>query len=202
MIRREDLLALPGASLLANGPGEFPSARFDTRALTRGDLFVALTGATRDGHEFIAAAAAAGAGGMLVSNPPTQTPAGVTVIQIPDTLAGPQRLAAAARQRFTGPVVAITGSVGKTTTKAMTAAVLAARHRPYANEASFNNHIGVPLTLLGVDEAHTHAISEIGTNHRGEITALAGLVDPDLAVVTTIGYAHLGNFTSREDLAV
>ncbi len=201
MIRLEDLLALPGATLLTAGPATFGNVKFDTRTLTPGDLFVALTGAARDGHAFITSAVHAGAAGVLVAMAPAQALPGVTVVQVPDTLVGLQQLAAAARQRFAGPVISITGSVGKTTTKAMTAAVLAAGHRPYANEASFNNHIGVPLTLLGINGAHSHAVSEIGTNHRGEIAALAALVDPDLAVVTTVGYAHLGNFSSREDLA-
>jgi len=199
MIALNDLRELPGGTVRQLGGERFEDVRFDSRALRPGDLFVALRG-SRDGHDFIPDAIDRGAAGLLVSRP-VLAPEGISVVEVPDTLIALQDLAAAARQRFAGPVIAITGSVGKTTTKAMTSAVLRANHDAYANEASFNNHIGVPLTLLGIAPHHTHVVSEIGTNHPGEIDALAHLVDPDIAALTTVGYAHIGNFTSRKELA-
>lgn len=200
MIQLDDLRALPDAVIRQEGRSVFGRAVTDTRTLADGDLFFALSGA-RDGHAFIHDAIAKGAAGVVVSDPKTGVADGLTVIAVPDTLAALQQLGAAHRQRSGAEVVAVTGSVGKTTTKTLIAAVLRAEHDVFANEASYNNHIGVPLTLLGIEDHHTHVVSEVGTNHRGEIEALAQLIDPDVAVLTTIGYAHIGNFASRDELA-
>ena len=202
----DDLLTT-GARVVASRRREFARASVDTRDLQGGELFVAIAGPTRDGHDFVSAAVAAGATGVMVSRgaaelAPTAGLADVTVVEVPDPLVALQRAAAAARQRSDAQVTAITGSVGKTTTKAFTAHVLAAGSvSVLSNEASFNNELGVPLTLSRIRPEHRSAVVEIGTDHPGEIAHLAGLVDPDIAVVTGIGSAHLGNFDDRDELA-
>jgi UDP-N-acetylmuramoyl-tripeptide--D-alanyl-D-alanine ligase len=167
----------------------------DTRSLVPGDLFVALQDA-RDGHDFVAEAFAKGAAAALVSR---AMPGPVFVV--PDTLAGLTRLAAAARARSRAKIVAVTGSVGKTTTKEMLRVVLGAFGRVHAAEASFNNHIGVPLTLARLARETDFAVFEIGMNHPGEIAPLTRLVRPDVAIVTCVDRAHLGLMGSEAAIA-
>jgi len=164
-----------------------------------GDLFVALIGA-RDGHDFVDAAIAAGATGVVVSREVT-APEGVDVYLVDDTLEAMRTLAREVRRRSGADVIAITGSVGKTTTKDVLAHVLSTLGRnTLSSPKSFNNHLGVPLTLLMLDD-QDDLVAEVGTNHPGEIADLAALISPRAAMVTNIGHAHLGNFTSREALA-
>lgn len=164
-----------------------------------GDLFVALIGA-RDGHEFVDAAIAAGATGIVVSAD-VAVPPDVEVYRVADTLDALRTLALAVRGESATDVLAITGSVGKTTTKDVLAHVLSKLGRDtLSSPKSFNNHLGVPLTLLMLD-GQDDLVAEVGTNHPGEIADLSGLVRPRAALVTTIGHAHLGNFASREALA-
>ena len=211
MIQVDDVLAaVEGAELVRRATGgdagRFGRASVDTRDITGGELFVAIPGPTRDGHDFAAAAVRAGATGVLISRSLADTPelAGLdaTVIRVPDTLVALQQAAAQARRRSTASVVAVTGSAGKTTAKTLIAQVLQAKFEVLANKASFNNHLGVPLTLTQIEPAQTHVISEIGTNHPGEIGHLSGLVAPDVSVVTNVGFAHLGNFAGQPELAV
>jgi UDP-N-acetylmuramoyl-tripeptide--D-alanyl-D-alanine ligase len=159
---------------------------FDTRTLAPGDLFVALSDA-RDGHEFVAEALAKGAAGALVSKP-VDGP----FLLVEDTLAGLRRLAAAGRARSGAKIIAVTGSVGKTTTKEMLRRMLSGFGAVHAAAASFNNHIGVPLTLACLPADADLGVFEIGMNHPGEIAPLAGLVRPDVAIVTAIARAHIG----------
>jgi UDP-N-acetylmuramoyl-tripeptide--D-alanyl-D-alanine ligase len=170
-----------------------------------------VAGSERDGHDFIGAAIQAGATGLVISrelaelNDPAEgldlDLSAVTVIWVPDTLIALQQTAATVRRRSSALVVAVTGSAGKTTAKTLITEVLASKYPVLSNLASFNNHLGVPLTLTGIEPAHSHIVSEIGTNHRGEIAHLSTLVVPDIAVITNVGFAHLGNFTSRAELA-
>jgi UDP-N-acetylmuramoyl-tripeptide--D-alanyl-D-alanine ligase len=190
--------AVPQAVIHRPGPKRFSRAGIDTRDLAGGELFFAVSGA-RDGHDFLAAAVLAGAGGVVVSRELTagewdSVPPGIAVIQVPDTLIALQQTAAIVRRRCGAAVIAITGSAGKTTAKTLIAEVLAGTTTVLANAASFNNHLGVPLTLTGIQPEHTHVVSEIGTNQPGEIAQLTALVEPDVAVVTNVGFAHLGNF--------
>lgn len=197
------LAAVPEAVVLRSGPSRFSRASVDTRDLTGGELFVAVAGA-RDGHDFAAAAARAGAAGVLVSRalPELNGPElDLTVIQVPDPLQALQRTAAEVRRRSTAAVIAITGSAGKTTAKTLVAQVLGAKFEVLSNRASFNNHLGVPLTLTGIGPEFSHVVAEIGTNHRGEIAHLAALVDPEVSVITNVGFAHLGNFADQRELA-
>ncbi len=167
----------------------------DTRTVKPGDLFVALQGA-RDGHDFVAAALEKGAAGALVSR---DMPGHVLVVE--DTLAALGRLGAAARARSAAKIVAVTGSVGKTTTKEMLRRCLGGFDAVHAAEASFNNHIGVPLTLARMPRDADFAVFEIGMNHPGEIAPLVGLVRPHVAIITCVDRAHLGLMGSEEAIA-
>lgn len=170
----------------------------DTRALQPGDLFVALAGERFDAHDFLAEAAAKGAVGALVSRP---VDALIAQLVVPDTLAALQRYAASWRRHFGGPVIGVTGSNGKTTTKQLLAAVFAARGPVLYTEGNLNNHIGVPLTLCRLRREHRTAVIEMGANHAGEIAALARLARPGVGIVTQAGDAHLEGFGSREGVA-
>ncbi|MBT0771324.1 UDP-N-acetylmuramoyl-tripeptide--D-alanyl-D-alanine ligase [Kineosporia sp. J2-2] len=206
MIQVGDVLEAVGdAEVVRRGAEQFGRASVDTREITGGELFVAIPGPTRDGHDFAAAAVRAGATGVLISRALADVPGlealDATVIRVPDTLIALQDASARARRRSSASVVAVTGSAGKTTAKTLIAQVLQAKFEILANKASFNNHLGVPLTLTQIEPAHTQVISEIGTNHPGEIGHLAGLVGPDVSVVTNVGFAHLGNFADQQALA-
>ncbi|GAN79179.1 UDP-N-acetylmuramoyl-tripeptide--D-alanyl-D-alanine ligase [Acidocella aminolytica] len=167
----------------------------DTRTLKAGDLFVALSGA-RDGHEFVAEAFAKGAAAALVSRPVSGQ-----AIMVPDVLKALETLGQAARVRSGAKAVAVTGSVGKTTVKEMLRRTLSAFGKVHAAEASFNNHIGVPLTLARMPQETEFGIFEIGMNHPGEIAPLAALVRPDVAIVTCVDRAHLGLMGSELAIA-
>ncbi|PZX16264.1 UDP-N-acetylmuramoyl-tripeptide--D-alanyl-D-alanine ligase [Palleronia aestuarii] len=172
----------------------------DTRTLAPGDLFVALT-AERDGHDFVADAFARGAAAALVARVPNGVDDDAPLLLVDDVLAGLGQMASDARSRFGGKVLAITGSVGKTTTKDMARVALSGQMRVHAAEASYNNHWGVPLTLARLDPDAQVAVIEIGMNHPGEIAPLARLARPDVALVTTIAPAHLEAFASVEEIA-
>lgn len=165
----------------------------DTRTLQPGDLFVALQ-AARDGHDFVADAFAKGAAAALVSR---DIPGGFCLV-VDDTLAALGRIAAFARARGTAKLVAVTGSVGKTTTKEMLRKTLGGFGAVHAAEASFNNHIGVPLTLARMPRDVPFAVLEIGMNHAGEILPLAKLAQADAAIITTIERSHIGLMGSIE----
>jgi UDP-N-acetylmuramoyl-tripeptide--D-alanyl-D-alanine ligase len=173
----------------------------DTRSVAAGDLFVALHGENRDGHLFVADALRAGAGGALVDRDPPGAPADAPLLRVTDTLAGLTAIGAAARARFTGRVVAVTGSVGKTTTKEMLRRILAAAGPTHAAVASYNNHWGVPLTLARLAADAAFCVAEIGMNHPGEIAPLARLAQPHVAVITNIAPVHLGHMGSLEAIA-
>jgi len=170
----------------------------DTRAVQPGDLFVALKGDRFDAHDFVAEAAAKGAVGALVSHP---VGAAIAQLVVADTLLGLQQLAQSWRADFDLPLIGITGSNGKTTTKQLLAAVFAARGPVLATEGNLNNHIGVPLTLLKLRAEHRTAVVEMGASSAGEIALLASLARPGVGVVTQAGDAHLEGFGSREGVA-
>lgn len=172
----------------------------DTRSLAPGDLFVALS-AARDGHDFVAEALAQGAAAALVSRIPEGVAPDAPLLVVPDVLDGLRGLAAAARARFRGRVVAVTGSVGKTGTKEMLRTALGACGRTHAAEKSFNNHWGVPLTLARMPADADFAVIEIGMNAPGEIAPLARLARPDVALVTTVAAVHLAAFRDLRGIA-
>lgn len=164
-----------------------------------GMLFVPLI-AARDGHDFIAPALAAGAEGTLCSRVPEKLEEGKFYIQVPDTRLAYKALAAWYRAQFHIPFVQITGSVGKTTTKEMIAAVLSEHEKVLWTEGNFNNDIGVPKTLLRLSPEHRAAVIETGMNHFGEIRYLGEMERPDIAVISNVGDAHIENLGSREGI--
>jgi UDP-N-acetylmuramoyl-tripeptide--D-alanyl-D-alanine ligase len=177
----------------------FTAVVTDSRADCRGALFVALKGDRFDGHDYLPAALAAGAAGVCVEADRLaglKLPADLPVLAVDDTLAAYQRLATAHRRRLAAglKVIALTGSSGKTSTKEILRAILVAAHGPeavLATEANTNNHVGVPQNLLRLNEKHRLAIIEMGTNHPGEMAVLSRIAEPDLAVIVSIGRAHL-----------
>src|SRR5437773_3424366 len=174
----------------------------DSRRLKRGELFVALRGENFDGHNFVEAAAKAGAAGAIVeSNWKGTLPETFALIRTEDALQAYQKLAANYRKSLSLNVVAITGSNGKTSTKDFAAAVLARRFQVTKTEGNFNNQVGLPRTILEATSRDEVAIWEIGMNHPGEVAALAKLAEPDVAIITNIGVAHIEFMGSREAVA-
>jgi UDP-N-acetylmuramoyl-tripeptide--D-alanyl-D-alanine ligase len=176
----------------------------DSRAVAAGDLFVALRGDRFDGHAYCADAQAAGAVCALVDVPgAAYVPANLPLVVVNDTLKGLGQLARAWRSRFSIPLVALTGSSGKTTVKEMLAAILnvVAPGAVLATRGNLNNEIGVPLTLLDLRETHRCAVIEMGMNHAGEISRLTAMARPDVALVNNAGHAHVGMLGSVEAVA-
>lgn len=173
----------------------------DSRHLERGQCFVALKTAKRDGHDFLAAASAAGAAAALVSAPDPKLD--LPQLVVADPLAAFQAIAAAHRRAFAGPVIGVTGSAGKTSTKELLALLLSsAPGDVLATQGNLNNYLGVPLTLTRLDPArHKFAVIEAGIGAPGEMSALAGMIRPDHAIVTFIGPAHLTALGSLEGVA-
>ena len=170
----------------------------DSRTLAVGEAFFAIRGHRLDGHEFLADAASRGAGCLVVHALPDDIPAGVPLVMVEDTTVALGRLAAMHRARFAIPLVAVTGSNGKTTTKEMIAGVLAVRWRTHRPRSSFNNQWGLPLTLFAIGPDHQAAVVEIGANQPGEIAYLAGIAHPTIAVVTTVAAVHTEFFRSLD----
>ena len=174
----------------------------DSRTLKRGELFVALRGENFDGHNFVESAAKAGAAGAIVDSTwKGKVPENFALILAEDSLQAYQKLAASYRRSLSLKVVAITGSNGKTSTKDFAAAVLARRFRVTKTEGNFNNHVGLPRTILEATSQDEVAVWEIGMNHPGEVAALAKLAAPDVAILTNIGVAHIEFMGSRETIA-
>ena len=193
-----ELAAAAGGRLF--GEGTAAAVTTDSRRIPPESLFVALAGERFDGHDYIDAALAAGASGCLCARLPSALREDRFYIQVEDTLLGLKALASAYRGRFDLPVVQITGSVGKTTTKEMTAAVLR-RHCPtLATQGNLNNAIGVPLTLLGLSAEHRAAVVESGMDRFGEIRYAGEMIRPDIAVITNIGDVHVELLGSREGI--
>lgn len=172
----------------------------DSRTLKPGDLFVALDGPHQDGHAYLDAAFAAGAAAALVARVP-DTLKDRPLIRVADTLIGLESLGRAARTRTDARIVAVTGSVGKTTTKEMLARVFEHYGPTHASAASYNNHWGVPLTLARMPSATAYGVFELGMNHAGEIAALTRQVRPHVAIITTIAPAHLAHFGTLQAIA-
>jgi UDP-N-acetylmuramoyl-tripeptide--D-alanyl-D-alanine ligase len=200
-----EVLAATGGALVAPGPAApeataIASVSIDSRTLEPGALFVAIRGPRFDGHAFLAAAAAKRAAAALVSEN-VDAPAGLPVVRVADTTAGLGDLARGRRERAGVPVVGITGSVGKTTTKDMTAALLATRGPVLRTEGNLNNQYGLPLTLLRLTAEHTAAVVEMGMSAPGEIRALGRIARPDVATITKVAAVHLEFFPSVEAIA-
>jgi UDP-N-acetylmuramoyl-tripeptide--D-alanyl-D-alanine ligase len=163
----------------------------DTRALERDDVFVALRGEQFDGHAFVPAAVGQGAAAIVVTDPAAAVGTGVPAFVVSDTTRALAALGTFRRRAWGRPVVAVAGSNGKTSTKEMIAGALGSVLGVYATRGNLNNQVGVPLSLLAIPDDADVAVIEIGTNHPGEVAALRAVVEPDLAVVTSIGEEHL-----------
>ena len=185
--------AVHGTLLLGEKDAVFTGVTTDSRHVSPGQLFIPLTGERFDGHAYLDSALADGAAGCLTARRPKTLLSGKFYVQVPDTRLALKALAAWYRGRFALPVVQITGSAGKTTTKEMVAAVLSQRYDTLKTQANFNNDIGTPLTLLGLAPEHQAAVIETGMNHFGEIRYLGDMVRPDIAVITNVGDAHIEN---------
>lgn len=173
----------------------------DTRSISKGDLFVALAGENFDAHNFLPQAVDAGAAILLVSQK-VDYPADVAVILCDDTLQGLQDLASWHRQQHPLPVVGITGSNGKTSTKDFTRSVLSQRFRVNATFGNLNNHIGLPLSVLKTTADHDCCVLEMGMNHPGEIAPLCEICSPDIGIITNVGTAHIEHMGSRDAIAL
>lgn len=195
------------AEVLTNKPLNFSEAALasqttgittDTRSLKPGEVFVALRGEKFDGHEFVPMAVDKGAIAAITDHP---LPVPIPQLQVEDTLQAYQKIANWWREQFTIPVIAITGSVGKTTTKELIAAVLATQGRVLKTQANYNNEIGVPKTLLELGPEHDYAAIEMGMRAKGEIALLTKVARPTVAVITNVGTAHIGRLGSEEAIA-
>ena len=176
------------------------SVTTDSRKISGGSLFVALKGEKFNGEDFVEESFRKGATAALVSKDFNREVEGV-VIKVDDTLAAYQKIAANYRDKFKIPIVAITGSTGKTTTKDLTAAVLSGLGKVLKTSANFNNEIGVPMTLLELNETHKAAVVEIGMRGLGQIESLAKIVKPDIAIVTNVNETHIELLGSMENIA-
>ncbi len=201
---RDIALAVGGRLLNGSPDAVVGGVSIDTRTLKPGDLYVAIRGERFDGHAFVEAALAAGASGVIVSDPPAVPPALMgtrLLVAAADTTRALQALARWVRRRSGAHVVAITGSAGKTTTKEIAAAFLELRHRVMRSSGNLNNHIGLPLSLLELRHGADVAVVELGMNHAGEIRTLVGIAEPDMRVWTNVAEVHSEFFDSIDAIA-
>lgn len=194
--------ACNGTLLRGSSEKTLAAVSTDTRQLKSGDVFVALQGENFDGHEFIAQAVAEKAGALVVSDPSScrELPEEVAVIAVDDTLRALGCLAGYVRRQFTIPVVGITGSNGKTSTKEMIATILEQGHTVLKSQGNFNNLIGLPLTLLQLEPIHEMAVVEMGINVLGEMEQLVAIGSPTVGLITNIQPAHLEGLSSLEEV--
>jgi UDP-N-acetylmuramoyl-tripeptide--D-alanyl-D-alanine ligase len=194
------------AAMRAAAQGALPSSvngiSIDSRTLTAGDAFFAIAGDSRDGHDFVEAALKNGAGlAVVAASKRAAFAADARLLVVEDVLEGLRDLARAARDRMQGKVIAVTGSVGKTSTKEALSLVLSRAGLTHASAASYNNHWGVPLSLARCPAQARFAVFELGMNHAGEIGPLSRLVRPDIAIITTVAPVHLQYFKSVDEIA-
>jgi UDP-N-acetylmuramoyl-tripeptide--D-alanyl-D-alanine ligase len=198
MIRTLKQFAAAGHGRLYGQDCAFNEIAIDTRRLSAGDLFAALRGAKADGHDFVREAAAAGAAGAVVSRNMQLPLPQVVVSNVELALADAAR---AARAQFTGPVIGVAGSNGKTTVKEMIATILSQSGPCLSTRGNLNNHLGVPMTLLRLDDSHVSAVIEMGANRRGDVEQLVQIARPGIGLITNAGAEHLAGFGSLEGAA-
>lgn len=198
----KELIAATGGALHGTVKDPLGGVSIDSRSITQGDIFVAIKGDKMDGHDFVVGALQAGAGVAVVSRVTDEMRDAGPVLQVADDpLRAIENMGRAAREWNRGQIVAVTGSVGKTSTKEMLRVALGASGPTHASAASFNNHWGVPLTLARLPRKASYGVFEIGMNHAGEITPLVKMVRPHVSIVTSIAASHLGNFKSLDGIA-
>jgi UDP-N-acetylmuramoyl-tripeptide--D-alanyl-D-alanine ligase len=197
-----DLVSATGGHFIGTPPAAISGVSTDTRAIAPGSAFVALRGERFDGHDFLLEAARAGAAcAVVAADRVGAAPPGLPLLAVPDTLEALGGIARLHRRRFLLPVVGITGSNGKTTTREMIAAILATRGPVLKTEGNLNNEVGLPITLLRLGPEHTAAVIEMGMNHRGEIARLTAIAQPQVGVVTNAFAAHLSGLGTVDGVA-
>jgi len=199
-----DIVNVTGGEVLNEVAQTFESIGTDTRQNLSGKLFIALKGEAFDAHRFLTQAQKQGAAGVLIHELPESQKAilsGCTVIRVEDTLKALQDIASWVRYQYRGQVLALTGSNGKTSTKEFTAQILSNYRNVHWSRGSFNNHWGVPFSLLELEPSHELAIIEMGMNHYGEIQRLVEIAEPDIVVCTMVGRAHIEFFGTQEGIA-
>ena len=210
MLRANELAAAAGGKVVAGRADiEVGGVTIDSRRVSRGDLFVAIRGLRFDGHQFVKDAASRGAAGLVISDtaaveasvPQRPDHEGPVVVVVPDTIRALQLMGRFVRRASGTRVVAVTGSVGKTTTKDLTAALLAAQFDVSRTEGNLNNHIGLPLSLLDLRRCPDVAVVELGMNHAGEIRTLVGVAEPEIRVWTNVAEVHSEFFESVDAIA-
>jgi UDP-N-acetylmuramoyl-tripeptide--D-alanyl-D-alanine ligase len=200
-LRLDEIARIAGGRILQGPSGlGFGNYGVDSRTIPPGGLFFAIPG-RRDGHDFVAAAARQGAAGAVVARPVAGLDAAFGLVQVGDTVAALQALAREVLVRRPVKVVGVTGSIGKTTTKEFTAALLATRFRVLRSEGNYNNHLGLALSLLRLDPADETAVLEMGMSAPGEIRTLTRIAPPDVAVITNISPVHLQFFPGLDEIA-
>ncbi|MFO7294654.1 MAG: UDP-N-acetylmuramoyl-tripeptide--D-alanyl-D-alanine ligase [Clostridia bacterium] len=197
---REVLKATGGRLVKGDAEGSVAGVSTDSRTIKPGELFVCLIGDRFDGHDFIHQAAQKGAKAVLIQRNIDWIPENVSVIEVDNTLAALERLAGYYRRKFNIPVVAVTGSTGKTTTKDMICNVLSAHYSVLKTEGNLNNEIGLPLTLFRIQRHHEVAVVEMGMSGFGEIHRMAEAALPCVGVITNIGVSHIEKLGSRENI--
>ncbi len=198
-MRAFDIFGAVGGTFFGAEYAEVTCVSTDSRATQNGSLFIAIKGERFDGNRFIDSAYEKGAT-VVIGNADAVPPKDCAYIRVLDSLAALGKLAAWHRQQFSIPLVGITGSVGKTTTKEMIAAVLSTTYHTLKTEGNFNNHIGLPLTALKLGKDHGAAVLEMGMSARGEISYLTKIAKPTVAVITNIGLSHIENLGSQENI--
>lgn len=199
LLSAKDLATWSGGAWAGAAPPSVRGVCTDTRRLRAGDLYVALRGPHFDGHDFIGQAFAAGASAVMAEHAPVPAPG--PVLRVVDTRKALGGLAAGYRRTLAARLIGVTGSVGKTTVKEMTADVLAQAAPTARTLGNWNNDIGLPLSLLAIEPVHRYAVLEVGTSHPGEIAPLCACLRPDWGMVTAVGPGHLEHFDSVEAIA-
>jgi len=201
MLKIKDILKATGGTLISEGPRRSADISIDSRTINEGELFLALKGERFDGHDYVEAALRVGSGALVsrqwvYSHPPSIE--GKTIIAVEDTLQALHHVAGDIRKRFKGPVLAVIGSNGKTTTKELISSVLGTKFNILKTEGNLNNHVGMPLSMTKVSDKTDVMVLEMGTNRPGDIEQLCKIALPDIGVVTNIGMEHLEGFGSLD----
>lgn len=192
---------IQGSLIQGQAASRITGVSIDSRKVQSGDLFFAFRGECVDGHDFVASAFKAGAAGAVISRPVPDVPVDLPLVMVSDTLSALQELGRYYRNHFAIPVIGVTGSTGKTTTKDLIAGVLSQRFQVLKTEGNYNNEIGLPLTLMQLNRGHQVAVLEMAMRGKGEIAALCRLSCPEVGVLTNIGKAHLELLGSQEAIA-
>ncbi|MBP1930522.1 UDP-N-acetylmuramoyl-tripeptide--D-alanyl-D-alanine ligase [Ammoniphilus resinae] len=203
MLTLAEICQATGGRLVAGQPSlKIDTFHFDTRMLSSQSMFIALTGGARDGHDFLQTAKENGAIAALISDI-TQIPQqeGMAYVVVEDTAMGFANIAKFYRSKLQIPIIAVTGSNGKTTTKDMIAHILESKKKTFKTYKNYNNHLGVPLSLLQIGPDHEIAVLEMGMNHAGEIDFLASIAKPDISVIVNVTDAHIEYLGSKENIA-